>query len=83
MVHPGGIRTRIAENAPMTNYAVLQALPRIAEAPPETGLLMESLISAIAQSSTDAKERMAEFVSGRAAKVQPTVQPTTTPTVQP
>src|SRR5207248_8580948 len=32
---------RIAANAPLTNFAVLQALPMIAEANPQTGLLME------------------------------------------
>lgn len=60
---------RIAANASLTNYAVLQALPRIAEATPETGLLLESLMSAVAQSSSDAKDRMNAFLSGRAAKV--------------
>jgi enoyl-CoA hydratase/carnithine racemase len=60
---------RIAANSLLTNYAVLQALPRIAEATPETGLLLESLMSAVAQSSSDAKERMSAFLSGRAAKV--------------
>src|ERR1700759_1087997 len=34
---------KIAGNAPLTNFAVLQALPMIAEANPQTGLLMESL----------------------------------------
>ncbi len=60
---------RAGENAPLTNYAILQALPRIAGADPETGLLMESLISAIAQDSKEAKSRLAAFLEGRAAKV--------------
>jgi enoyl-CoA hydratase/carnithine racemase len=60
---------RIAGNSPVTNYAILHALPRIADADPETGLLLESLMSAVAQSSRDAKERMAAFLAGRAAKV--------------
>ena len=30
---------RVAANAPLTNFAVLQALPMIAEANPQTGLL--------------------------------------------
>src|SRR5262249_29932579 len=41
---------RIAGNAPLTNFAVLQALPMIAEANPQTGLLMESLMATVAQS---------------------------------
>jgi enoyl-CoA hydratase/carnithine racemase len=60
---------RAAENTALTNFAILQALPRIATADPETGLLMESLMSAIAQDSVEAKRRLAAFLEGRAAKV--------------
>lgn len=61
---------RIAQNAPMSNYAVLHALPAIANAPGEAGFLMESLIAAVAQSEPEAKERMRAFVSKRAGKVK-------------
>jgi enoyl-CoA hydratase/carnithine racemase len=64
------LAARVAENSPLTNYAVLQALPRIAEAAPDTGLLLESLMAAVAQSSAEAKERMSAFLAGRGAKVQ-------------
>ncbi|MBO2452681.1 crotonase/enoyl-CoA hydratase family protein [Actinomadura barringtoniae] len=60
---------RIAANAPLTNFAVLQALPRIAEAAPAGGLLMESLMAAVAAGSDEAKGRMREFLEHRAAKV--------------
>lgn len=60
---------RIAGNAPQTNFAVLQALPRIAEANPREGYLMEALTAAIAQGTEDAKHRIDEFLAGRAAKV--------------
>jgi len=60
---------RIAGNSPVTNYAVLQALPRIAEASPDTGLFLESLMAGVAQSGADAKERMTAFLEGRAGKV--------------
>ncbi|MFC9999261.1 crotonase/enoyl-CoA hydratase family protein [Nocardia sp. NPDC127526] len=60
---------RMAGNAPQTNYAVLQALPRIAEANPRDGYLMESLMAAIASGSDDAKRRMGDFLAGRTAKV--------------
>ena len=60
---------RIAGNAVQTNFAVVQALPRIAEANPREGYLMEALMAAIAQSSDDAKQRMADFLAGRARKV--------------
>jgi enoyl-CoA hydratase/carnithine racemase len=62
---------RAATNAPMTNFAVLQALPRIAEAGADHGLLLESLVAAVASSSEEAQHRMREFLAGRAAKVQP------------
>ena len=60
---------RIAGNAPQSNFAVLQALPRIAEANPREGYLMEALMAAVAQGTDDAKARMNEFLEGRARKV--------------
>jgi (methylthio)acryloyl-CoA hydratase len=62
------IARRITENAPITNFAVIQALPRIAESDPATGLLMESLIAAIAQGDDEAKKRLKAFLEGRAPK---------------
>jgi (methylthio)acryloyl-CoA hydratase len=59
----------IARNAPITNYAVIHALPRIAQAAPETGLLLESLMAAVAQSSREAKDRMDAFLNGHGPKV--------------
>lgn len=63
---------RIAQNSAVTNFAVLQALPQIAASAPEAGLLLESMMAAIAQSSPEAKERMADFLTGRADKVAAT-----------
>jgi enoyl-CoA hydratase/carnithine racemase len=60
---------RIAGNAPQTNFAVVQALPRIAEANPREGYLLEALMASVTQSTDDAKARMADFLAGRAAKV--------------
>ncbi len=60
---------RIADNAPQTNFAVVQALPRIAEANPREGYLMEALMAAINQGTDDAKLRMREFLDGRSTKV--------------
>ena len=62
---------RIASNAPLTNFAVLQALPMIAEANPQTGLLMESLMATVAQSDKEAKRRIREFLEHKTAKVKP------------
>ncbi|MDJ0396487.1 acetoacetate--CoA ligase [Rhodococcus sp. G-MC3] len=61
---------RIAGNSPVTNYAVLHALPRIAEVGQNEGLMMESLMAAVAQSSSEAKEKMADFLDGSGPKVK-------------
>ena len=61
--------TKIAGNAPLSNYAITQALPRIADLPAGDGLFMESLISSIAQGDDAAKQRVRDFLEKRAAKV--------------
>ena len=61
---------RIATNAPLTNYALMHALPRIAEQPADHGLFTESLMAGIAQDAPAAKERVRAFLEGRAAKVR-------------
>ena len=57
---------RIATNAPLTNYALMHALPRIAEQPADHGYLTEALIAAIAQSAPEAKQRVRDFLAGKA-----------------
>lgn len=64
------LATRIAGNAPLSNYAITQALPRIADLSAADGLFMESLISSIAQGDEAAKERVRAFLEKRASKVQ-------------
>src|SRR5712672_2757287 len=66
------LASRVANNAPLTNFAVLQALPMIAEANPQTGLLMESLMATVAQSDKEAKLRIRAFLDRKTAKVKPT-----------
>ena len=61
---------RVAQNAPLTNYALMHALPRIAEQPADQGFLTEALMAAIAQSAPEAKTRVRAFLDGRAAKVK-------------
>ena len=63
------IAQKISDNAPMTNYALIQVLPRIMEAGKESGLMMESLMAAIAQEAPEAKRRLRDFLEGRAKKV--------------
>ena len=59
----------IATNSPVTNFAIIHALPRIAESNGATGYLIESLMAAIAQGSDEAKARMRAFLDGSAARV--------------
>jgi len=60
---------RMATNAQMSNYAVMQALPRIADQAQGLGLFTESLMAATAQSTPQAQERLKAFLEGRAGKV--------------
>jgi enoyl-CoA hydratase/carnithine racemase len=64
------LATRIASNAPLTNYALMHALPRIAEQPADHGLFTEALMSSIVQSAPEAKARVKAFLDGKAAKVK-------------
>jgi enoyl-CoA hydratase/carnithine racemase len=76
LVEPGaGLRkglelaARIAENAPLTNFAVMHALPRIAEMDPASGYAMEALMASIAQADGEAKARLKDFLEKRGPKV--------------
>ena len=60
---------KIALNAPITNFAVIHALPRIAEANPREGFMLEALMAAVAQGSDEAKDRLRAFLEKRAKKV--------------
>lgn len=64
------LATRVAENAPLTNYALMHALPRIAEQPADQGFFTEALMAAVAQSAPEAKSRVKDFLDGKARKVQ-------------
>jgi enoyl-CoA hydratase/carnithine racemase len=61
---------KVCANAPMTNFAVMHALPRIAESDPAAGYLTESLMAAIAQGDEEAKRRIRDFLAKRAPKVK-------------
>ena len=63
---------KVAANAPLSNFAVLHALPRIADMGRDEGLFTESLMAAIAQGDDAAKGRMRAFLEGKAAKVSRT-----------
>lgn len=63
------LASKIAGNAPLSNYAITQALPRIADLSASDGLFMESLMSSIAQGDEAARERVRAFLEKRAEKV--------------
>jgi enoyl-CoA hydratase/carnithine racemase len=60
---------RIATNAPMSNFAVMHALPRIADQSQSEGLFTEALMAAVAESTPEAQDRLRAFLEGRAGKV--------------
>ena len=64
------LAVRVAQNAPLTNYALMHALPRIAEQSADHGFFSEAMMAAIAQSAPEAKQRVKAFLDGKAAKVR-------------
>jgi (methylthio)acryloyl-CoA hydratase len=60
---------KIAQNAPMTNYALMHVLPKIVDSSQEQGSMMESLIATISSSTPEAQRRLNDFLEGRAKKV--------------
>jgi hypothetical protein len=60
---------KVASNAPLSNFAVLHAMPRISESGDAAGFFTESLMAAIASSDDDAKDRLRAFLEKRAPKV--------------
>lgn len=58
-----------AGNAQMSNYAILNALPRIQDMSSEDGLFMESIMSALTSVTPEAEERLRAFLEKRAKKV--------------
>ena len=63
------LATKIANNAPLTNFAVIQALPRIAEQDRSSGYLMEAMIASITSGDEAARKRVTDFLEKRAPKV--------------
>ena len=65
------LAARAAANAPLTNYALIHVLPRIADSDPAAGYVTEALMAAVAQGDAEAKRRLSDFLEKRAAKVTP------------
>ncbi|MCP3387845.1 crotonase/enoyl-CoA hydratase family protein [Bradyrhizobium sp. CCGB12] len=62
---------KIAKNAPLSNYAITNALPRIQDLSQENGLFVESLLSSYTQGSPEAIERLEMFVNKQSERVAP------------
>jgi (methylthio)acryloyl-CoA hydratase len=60
---------RIATNTVLSNFAIVQALPRIARSDPDGGLLLEGLMAAITVGDDEAKARVNDFLEKRVPKV--------------
>lgn len=58
-----------AENAPLSNYAIVNALQRIHDSGHEEGLFFESMIASFTQTTPDAAERLKEFIDKKAARL--------------
>jgi enoyl-CoA hydratase/carnithine racemase/acyl-CoA synthetase (AMP-forming)/AMP-acid ligase II len=65
---------RITTNTVLSNFAIVQALPRIARSDPEGGFLLESLLFAIAVGDDEAKERVNAFFKKADNKGCPSLQ---------
>lgn len=61
---------KIAGNAPLSNYAIVSAISRIADMSATDGLFTEGLVMAMIQQGDDVQERLGEFVNKKAHKVQ-------------
>ncbi|WP_417725433.1 crotonase/enoyl-CoA hydratase family protein [Salipiger sp.] len=59
---------KIARNAPLSNYIMIQALARIEDMSKADGLFTESLCAALTQTSPDAVEGLAAFLEKRAPR---------------
>ena len=59
---------KIADNAPFSNYLMLQAISRIQDMPRSEGLFTESLAAAMSQTSDGAKEGLRAFLEKRPPK---------------
>ncbi|WP_010140780.1 crotonase/enoyl-CoA hydratase family protein [Oceanicola sp. S124] len=58
-----------ATNSTFSNYAIMNALPRIRDMSSEDGLFVESAVSALASMTPEAQDRLRAFLEKRAGKV--------------
>ena len=78
VVEPGMARDKahalaevVATNAEISNYAIINALPRIQDMAKEDGLFVESFIASFTATSPEAEERLRAFLDKRVARIKP------------
>lgn len=64
------LATAAAANAPMSNWAILNALPRIRDMSSEDGLFVESLMASLTTLTPEAQTRLRDFLDKRAARLE-------------
>jgi enoyl-CoA hydratase/carnithine racemase len=63
------LAARIARNAPLSNFAIINALPRIQDLSHDDGLFFEALMAAMTQTSPEAQERLRAFLDKRSERL--------------
>lgn len=63
---------KVAGNAPLSNYAIVSSINKIADMSATDGLFAEGLMAAVVQTGNDVQGRLNDFVNKRAHKVKPT-----------
>ena len=65
------IAGRIATNASLSNYAIVNGLSRIQDLSHDDGLFFEALMAAVTHANSDAQDRLKDFLEKRARRVGP------------
>ena len=60
---------KAAQNAEMSNYSIIHALPRVGDMSRADGLFLESFVASMAASSPEAEERLNAFLNKSAARL--------------
>lgn len=61
----------IAKNAPLSNYAIINGLPRIRESAHDDGLFFESVLTAMTMTTADSKAGLSQFLQKKADRLTP------------
>ncbi|WP_398467102.1 crotonase/enoyl-CoA hydratase family protein [Tardiphaga sp.] len=59
----------IATNAELSNFAIINAIPRIQDMGQDDGLFVEALVASLTQTSSQATERLRDFLEKRAPRI--------------